>query len=95
MDFNSLISDGVVVVDFFATWCGPCKMLAPIIEELKNERSEVKFVKIDVDENEDLAKQYGIMSIPSLLLFKDGKLVDKKVGFMPKEVLSNWICENK
>ncbi len=76
-----------VLIDFFATWCGPCKMLGPVLEELASEKSEIKFIKIDVDEHEDLARQYGVMSVPTLLFFKDGNLVGNSVGFLPKEVL--------
>ena len=90
-NFDSLINDGVVVVDFFANWCGPCKMLGPVLEELSDSRSEVKVVKIDVDEEEDLARRFGVMSIPALYLFKDGKQVDNKVGFMPLSLLEEWI----
>lgn len=90
-NFDSLISDGVVVVDFFANWCGPCKMLGPVLEELSSSRSEVKVVKIDVDEEEVLARKFGVMSIPALYLFKDGKQVDNKVGFMPLSDLEEWI----
>ena len=90
-NFDSLVSEGVVVVDFFANWCGPCKMLGPVLEELSNSRSEVKVVKIDVDEEEDLARRFGVMSIPALYLFKDGKQVDNRVGFMPLDELTEWI----
>lgn len=90
-NFDSLVSEGVVVVDFFANWCGPCRMLGPVLEELSNSRSEVKVVKIDVDQEEDLARRFGVMSIPALYLFKDGKQVDNKVGFMPLEDLTEWI----
>lgn len=92
--FNSLINENLVLVDFHATWCGPCKMLTPIIEELANERSSVDFVKADVDELRDIARQYGIMSVPTLILFKNGNIVSQKSGFMPKEILSDWINEN-
>lgn len=94
-EFQSEVLDnkGVVVVDFFATWCGPCKMLAPILEELQEELSNVKIVKIDVDENPELANKYGIASIPTLKIFKDGNDVDTKVGFMPKEMLKESIEE--
>lgn len=92
--FNSLINENLVLVDFYATWCGPCKMLTPIIEELANERSSVEFVKADVDELRDIARQYGIMSVPTLILFKNGNIVSQKSGFMPKEILSDWINEN-
>ena len=93
--FNNEIKEGIVLVDFFATWCGPCKMQSPIIDSLKEERSDIKIMKVDVDKEEDVARTYGIMSIPTLMLFKDGKEVAKNVGFMPKEVLTNWINENR
>lgn len=90
-NFDNLISTDVVLVDFFATWCGPCKMLSPILEEMVNERSSVKIVKVDIDESMDLARRYGIMSVPTLILFKDGKLISQTTGFMPKTDLENWI----
>lgn len=92
-EFNNLINQDLVLVDFFATWCGPCKMMGPVLDELKESRS-VKVVKVDVDESEDLAKQYGIMSVPTLMLFKNGQLVSKKVGYIPLELLNDWINEN-
>lgn len=86
--FNTDIEEGLVLVDFWATWCGPCKMIAPVLEEMDAEMSDkVKIVKVDVDENQATASQFGIMSIPTLVLFKDGKPVDKAVGFQPKEAL--------
>ncbi|WP_342543302.1 thioredoxin [Paenisporosarcina sp. FSL H8-0542] len=86
--FSSEISDGLVLVDFWAPWCGPCKMIAPVLEELDAEMSgKVKIVKVDVDENQETASNFGIMSIPTLVLFKDGQPVDKVVGFNPKEAL--------
>ena len=90
-NFDSLISDGVVVVDFFANWCGPCKMLGPVLEELSSSRGNVKVVKIDVDEEEELARRFGVMSIPALYLFKDGQQVGNKVGFMSLSDLEEWI----
>ena len=90
-NFNELISDGEVLVDFFATWCGPCRMLGPVLEEVSNDRIGVKIVKIDVDECPNLARSFGIMSVPTLLLFKDGKEISKTNGFMPKEELVDWI----
>ena len=92
-NFNSVISNDVVLVDFFANWCGPCKMLGPILEVLANDRSSVKIVKVDIDESMELARQYGVMSVPTLLLFKDGNLVAQTTGFMPKNDLENWINE--
>ena len=88
-------NQGVVVVDFFATWCGPCKMLAPVLEEVASDRDELKVVKMDIDENMELAKTYGVMSVPTLMLFKDGNMISKKIGFMPKELITSWVEENK
>lgn len=93
--FGSLISNDLVLVDFYANWCGPCKMLSPILENIANERENVKIVKVDVDECETLARSYGIMSIPALLLFKNGKLKSQKVGFLPESELKKWIEEEK
>lgn len=76
---------GAVLVDFYADWCGPCKITSPIIDELSKEIPEVKFVKINVDENQETASQYSIFSIPSFLIFKDGKVVRQFVGAQSKE----------
>lgn len=92
-NFNDLINDEVVLVDFFAEWCGPCKMLAPVLEDLARDRNNLKIVKVDVDLNSNLAKNYGIMSVPTLMLFKNGELVSTKHGFMPKEQITSWIEE--
>lgn len=87
--FSSETNSGLVLVDFWATWCGPCKMIAPVLEELDSELGEkLKIVKLDVDDNQETAAKYGVMSIPTLLLFKDGEVIDKVVGFQPKEALS-------
>ncbi len=94
-DFNTHINDSLVLVDFFATWCGPCKMLGPILEEIANDRVDVKIVKIDTDECPNLSKEYGIMSVPTLMLFKNGEVVSTNHGFMPKEKLTKWLEENK
>ena len=81
-----------VLVDFWATWCGPCKMLSPLVEELAGEKSEqLNVAKIDVDENQAVSSQFGIMSIPTLILFKDGKPVKQLVGYMPKARLLSQI----
>jgi len=80
-----------VIVDFWAEWCGPCKTLSPILEELSDEmKNEINVVKINLDENQDLAMKYSIRSIPTLLLFKEGNLVDTKVGLLPKSEIVTW-----
>ena len=80
-----------VIVDFWAEWCGPCKMLSPILEELSDEmKNEINVIKVNLDENQDLAMKYSIRSIPTLLLFKDGNLVDTKVGLLPKSEIVTW-----
>ena len=94
--FPQEISNGTVLVDFWAAWCGPCKMIAPVLEELDAEiGNDVKIVKVDVDNNQGTAAEYQIMSIPSLLLFVDGELKAKTAGFMPKEALIDFINDNK
>lgn len=90
--FQSTIAKGVTLVDFWAPWCGPCKMIAPILEELAGElHGQARIVKINVDDNPTVASQFGIMSIPTLLLFKDGQKVDQKVGGQPKPQLKAFI----
>ena len=73
-----------VLLDFWASWCGPCRMLSPIVDEVAEERTDIKVGKVNVDEQPDLAAQFGVMSIPTLLVFKDGKLVNQTVGARPK-----------
>ncbi len=85
------ISKGLVLVDFWAEWCGPCKMLAPIMEELSNEMNEVKFTKINIDENQEMATQLNITAIPTMVLYKDGVIVDRVTSMMPKAQLNNFI----
>ena len=82
-----------VVVDFWAEWCGPCKMIAPSLEEISNEMAgKVKVVKINIDENPEIAAKFGVRSIPTLAMFKGGEVADIKVGAAPKTALSNWIA---
>jgi len=90
---NEISSSNIpVLVDFWAEWCGPCKMLGPILEEIsKDLKNKIQIVKVNLDENQDLAMKYSIRSIPTLLLFKDGQLIDTKVGLLPKSDLVEWL----
>ncbi len=90
-EFKEEIKSGVVVVDFFANWCGPCKMLAPIFEELGTEMGNVNFVKVDVDQSPDIAMTYKVASIPTVIVFKDGEKVASNVGFIPKEQIKQMV----
>ena len=90
-EFNNTVESGVVVVDFFATWCGPCKMLAPVFEELSGEMEKVNFFKVDVDQALDIARKYAITTVPTMIIFKDGEVVDKMIGFLPKEHIKSKI----
>ena len=88
--FEEVIKEGVTLVDFYASWCGPCKMLAPFIEEISEEYDgKVKVCKIDVDEVESLAYKFNVRSIPTLMYFKDGKLKEVNVGFQDKKTIEN------
>ena len=93
-DMHDLVQQyPLVVVDCWAPWCGPCRMLSPVIEELaKDMQGTAVFAKLNTDENQQTARQYGIMSIPTLLLFKDGELVDQQMGALPKDMLHDWIA---
>ena len=82
-------SNSIAVVDCWAAWCGPCRMLSPVIEELAKEKDGVSFGKLNVDQNRATPMKYGIMSIPTLLYFKDGQLVDKTIGALPKAAIEN------
>ena len=87
-----LKASGPVVVDFWAEWCGPCRMIAPALEEIAGAMGEkVKIVKLNVDENPNVAQKYGIMSIPTLMIFKNGEMVARQVGAAPKQKLEQWI----
>ncbi|TRZ50854.1 thioredoxin [bacterium] len=84
-DAEVVKTKGLVMVDFYATWCGPCKMTGPIIEQLAEEMKQVKFVKVDVDQNQELASQYQVFSIPTFIIFKDGEVVNQFASAMGKE----------
>lgn len=84
-EFNNETAKGKVLVDFFATWCGPCKMLTPVLEKIANEHEDLTVLKIDVDEVPDVASKYDIRSIPTLILFENGQPVDMKLGYMPED----------
>ena len=87
-DFEKIIKEEKkVLIDCYADWCGPCKMLSPIIDEVSEEVKDYKFYKLNVDESEETAKKYGIMSIPTLLIFENGELKDTLIGFKPKDDL--------
>lgn len=93
-EFKSEIASGVVVVDFFATWCGPCKMLAPVLEGLASEmESKAKFIKVDIDQSSDLANEFQISSVPTMIIFKDGQKADMLIGFLPKEKIQEAILK--
>ena len=94
-NFDEIVSKyDIVVVDFWAPWCGPCRMVAPVIEELAKEmKGKVVFAKLNTDENPKMVTRYRIMSIPTLMLFKEGKLVDRVVGALPPDMLRDWILK--
>ena len=91
-NFENEIKEGVVIVDFFAEWCGPCKMLAPIFEDLGNEmEGKAKFFKVNVDEARDIADKYKIVTIPTMIIFKNGEKQEFSVGFKPKEQIKEMV----
>ena len=94
-NFDQTIKEGVSVVDFYADWCGPCKMLGPILESFSKKREDIKIIKIDVDKEEELAQRYQVMSIPTLILFKDGELISLRQGFMTEDMITEWLKETE
>ncbi|WP_114569965.1 thioredoxin [Exiguobacterium flavidum] len=89
--FAQDVSEGTVLVDFWAPWCGPCRMIAPVLEELDADMADLKIVKVDVDEHPAVAGQFQVQSIPTLVLFKNGQPVSKTMGFMPKDALKEFV----
>ncbi len=88
---NVIDKSGVVLVDFYADWCGPCQMMAPILKEIESENSNISIVKVNVDNSPELAGVYGVMSIPTLIVFKDGNPVSQNIGYCPKEKAEEMI----
>ena len=86
--FKELIKEDKILVDFFATWCGPCKMLAPILEKVE---SDIKVIKVDTDEFDELSREYGVMSIPTVVLIEKGKEVKRNIGFIDKDNLEKFL----
>ena len=92
-DFDSIVKESAktVLVDFWASWCGPCRMIAPVLEEVAQERPDVKVCKVNVDEEQELAISYGVSSIPTLLVFKNGQVVNKSIGAIPKQKILDML----
>lgn len=95
-NFEGLIEKGVTLVDFFATWCGPCKMLAPQFEQLSKEKTDIDYVTVDIDQHRALAKEtYGVTSVPTLILFKNGVEISRRSGFAPKADIEKWVKQHQ
>lgn len=94
-NFEELIKEGTVLVDFYAEWCGPCKMLSSVLIQFSEMHKDVTVIKINVDTHQELANKYGVMSIPKLILFKDGNILDTKNGFQSIDMLNNWLEKGK
>ena len=94
-EFDEQIKSGITLVDFYADWCGPCKMLSPILEDLDNEYSDITFIKVNCDDEMHLAERFGIMSIPAIYMFKDGNILASTGGYRPKADMKKFIEEAK
>ncbi len=92
--FKEVIKEGITLVDFFATWCSPCRMLTPIIEEYSEKNETIKVIKVDVDKAHELATEYEVYSIPTLLIVKNGEEIARRLGYMPLETLEDFVKEN-
>jgi thioredoxin 1 len=96
-EFNQFVSEGekIKVIDFFAEWCGPCRMLGPIFEEVSNEIKDADFAKVNVDDSPNAASKFGVRSIPTLVILKNGEEIARNSGVLPKEKLTEWVNSNK
>lgn len=94
-EYREIVKNGYTLVDFFADWCGPCKMLIPVLESLDNEYPDVDFIKVNVDAESNLAREMGIMSIPAVYFFKDGEVKAKFVGYQPAAKIKEFIANNR
>lgn len=90
-DFDEKIKNGIVLIDFYADWCGPCKMLTPELDELSNELDQVKIYKVNIDKEQELTQRFNVMAVPTMLLFKDGEIVGKTSGYSPKQLIKGFI----
>lgn len=93
-DLSHEIKNGKVLIDFYADWCGPCRMISPLLEELNSADNSIKIIKINIDKHEDIAKKYNVMSIPMLMLFENGNKIKENVGFLNKDELNQFIKNN-
>ncbi len=90
-DFQEKTAEGTVLLDFYADWCAPCRMLGPVLEQIAAENEDIKVVKVNVDENQAIAGEFGVRGIPALYVLKEGKQVANRAGFMPKDALVDWV----
>lgn len=90
-EFVNEVKDGLVLIDFYAEWCGPCKMLSPVLEQINKEHKDVKVVKVNIDDSRSIASYYQIQSIPTLVLLKDGEFIQRMIGFNPKKKIEEFI----
>ncbi len=90
-NFKEEIAKGIVLLDFYADWCAPCRMIGPVLEQIANENEDIKVVKVNVDEHPTLSSDFGVRGIPALFVIKEGKTVAQKAGFMPKDALVDWV----
>ena len=94
-EFANEVKDGLVLIDFYADWCGPCKMLSPVLEQINKEHKDVKVVKVNIDDSRSIASYYQIQSIPTLVLLKDGEFIQRMIGFNPKKKIEEFIEKGK